>query len=772
MRQRVILFVLAAAAATAFSAAAAAKTQTFLETNEDQFAKGETDGVVATSLGTLRLGRDLESLLAETEGVDYVARLAEGPDGTIYAVTGGMGRIYRAKGGKVSLFATLEDHYLFSVVVDKNGDVYVGSGGTKGRLWRVAGQDKGDPKAELLFEADDVKYIWDLAWLADGSLAAATGDEGKLYRIQPNRKAEVLIDTEADHLLCLAVGPDGALYAGTDGEAVVYRWADKKAFILYDADEKEITALATDADGNLYVGTSSGGAGRTGGVMIPAEPPRPAPGAGPASGAPTPASEEGDAAEPPEPSPTSAALARAIKIANSIGAARPTGAAGAAPARPGTGAAVYRISPEGIVSSLFDVRDGLVLALAAADGRLLVGTGAEARVYEVSLADDGEDRAALATIDPKQVMALAVTKEGRTILGSAGPGRLYALSKSYRKEGTYTSQVYDAGGSAAWGALQWRGTAVGGTQVRIATRSGNVRDPEEGLWSDWSKDQTAPCGRIASPAARFLQFRVTMRTNDAGATPVVEQFEAAYLRANEPPKVLSITEVVSRDLQARAQAIEQFRQAMKSRSQGAQKTGPTPPQPPPPEGSQPIRVLHWQAEDPNGDTLRYDVYFRGQGEPAWVRLERNLARPEYAWDTAAVADGWYEIKVVASDRQDRSAETARETSRTSDPILVDNTAPVIENVQVRVRRGDAGPEVDVTLTARDATSRVTEAAYTVDSATEWHTLAPTDGLFDDPAEAFRFTVKGLEPGPHRIGIRAVDEANNHGHAAKTLTVEE
>jgi len=771
MRQRSMLLVLVAAAAMAFAAAAAAKTEMFLETNEDQFAKGEAEGVVATSLGALRLGRDLESLLAETEGVDYVARLAEGPDGSVYAVTGGTGRIYRAKGGKVSLFATLDDHYLFSVVVDKNGDLYVGSGGTKGRVWRVTPQEKGDPNAELIFEADDVKYVWDLAWLADGSIAAATGDQGKLYRIQPNRKAEVLIDTEADHVLCLAAGPDGTLYAGTDGEAIVYRWADKKPFILYDADQKEITALATDAGGNLYVGTSSGRAGRTGGVTIKVEPPKPATGAGPAPGAATPTTNEGDAAASSKPSPTSTALAQAIKLANTVQAARPTGIAGAAAGRAGTGAAVYRITPEGIASSLFDVPDGMVLALEVAGDRLIVGTGAQARLYEVSLADDGQEHAALATVDPKQVMTLLVTKEGQTIVGSAGPGRLYTLSKGYKKDGTYTSPVYDAGGSATWGALEWRGTTPGGTQTRIATRSGNVGDPEKGMWSDWSKDQATSPGRVASPAARFLQFRVTMRTNDADATPVLEQFEAAYLRANEPPKILSIAEVISRDVQTRVQAVERFQQVMQGRNQSTQKSGSTPP-PPPPEGSQPIRILRWQAEDPNGDTLRYDVYFRGQGEPKWVRLDRNLARPEYAWDTATVADGWYEIKVVASDRHDRSARTAREGSRTSDPILVDNTAPVIEKVDVRVRKGDDGAEADITFTARDATSRLTGAAYTVDSATEWHTLAPTDDLFDGRTEAFRFTVTGLEPGPHRIGIRADDEANNRGHAAQTLTVEE
>jgi hypothetical protein len=238
MTHRIPWTVLAALVLAAAPAGLAARTQTFLETNQDQFDEGEFDRLVATSLGHLRLGRALDDLLAETQGVDYIARCARAPDGTVYAVTGGSGRIYAVKGGKVTLYATLDDPYLFGVVVDKNGDLYVGSGGAAGRVWRVAPPegDAKEPQAEVLFEDEAVRYVWDLAWMADGSLAAATGDQGQLLRIQPNGEHRVLIDSQADHVLCLAVAPDGTLYAGTDGEAMVYRWADGKPFVLYDAE--------------------------------------------------------------------------------------------------------------------------------------------------------------------------------------------------------------------------------------------------------------------------------------------------------------------------------------------------------------------------------------------------------------------------------------------------------------------------------------------------------------------------------------------------------
>jgi hypothetical protein len=840
MKTRIIL---AALALAALATAAAARTQVLEETSEDQFSAGEAQGVVPTSLGTLRLGRALEDVLAQTEGVDYVARMAEGPDGAVYAVTGGTGRVYRIAGGKATLLATLEDAFLFSVLADKNGDVYVGGGGAKGRVWRIVPQPKGEAKAEVLYEADDVKYVWDLVWLPDGALAAATGDKGKVLRLTPDKKSSVLLDSEATHVLCLAVTPDGALIAGTDSEALVYRLAGGKTFVLYDAAESEITALAADAAGNVYVGTSTGGAGRTGGVTVTPAAPKPAGAAAPpaapekkepepgsaAPAAPDKAADEAkpeppaaapDAAAPkpdagaeqkpgekadepkdkPEEKPADPAAPQSVEKPEAAAEKKdapaeekPTPAAEAPPAPPvakpadapkppapstvrptprskGGGAVVYRIAPDGVVTPLFESGEGMVLALAVAGDRLLVGTGNAARLYEVALADHGEE-ACLTSVDPKQVMTLAVTKAGRILAGTAGPGRIYALSKGYAKEGTYTSRVHDAGGSARWGALKWLAGTPDGTQVLVATRSGNVKEPDKGMWSEWSKPLAKTPASIESPAARFIQFRVTMKTRDDSATPVLEEFAAAYLRANEAPHVESIAEVPrTTEQRARAQAVQRFVEAMQARTHPPSTAKPAQgaaPPPPPPEGPQPVRVLQWKAADPNGDALRFDVYVRLRGEPVWVPLDKDLERPEYAWDTGTVADGWYEVKVVASDRADRPAETALEDERTSDPILVDNTAPVVERIQADVR----GRDVEVRFSARDAASRLTEAAYTVDSSTAWRTLAPTDGLFDAQAEEFRFVIRDLPPGAHHVGLRVVDENNNRGHAARSVMVE-
>jgi len=791
-----------------------AATKTFLETNQEDFAEGEADGVVWTSLGTLRLGRALDSLLDETQGVDYVAKIAEAPDGALFAVTGGAGRVYRIGGDKVALYATLPDKFLFSCAAGPDGVLYVGSGGTKGRIWRLTPQKEGGPKQEVLFKDEKVKYIWDLVCLPDGALAAATGDEGKLLRISRDGKSEVLLDSEEKHLLCLALAPDGALYAGSDGAGLVYRWADKKTFLLYDAEEPEITGLALDADGNLYAGASSGTGGRGGGAetgaetttikIVPApatgpdavpstdkkKPETPADkkdtpgesgpespgGAGGANDTGAPGEPEGVGVEEPSEAPPAPQPIQSLaeKLQEAILAARRTAAkaiGGGPVGGPGGGVGnrVYRITPQGIVSPIFEGPDQMILALAVADGRLLVATGRKAHLYEVALSGPPEN-ACVAGMDPKQAMALAVSRAGRIVVGTASPGRLYGLSKGFAREGTFTSQVHDAGGSATWGVLEWIARTPAAAQVRLATRTGNVGDPEKGLWSDWSKDLGAPPAAIPSPAGRYIQFRVTMQTRDDAVTPNLEQFEAAYLRANEPPKIASVSEQALAERGVQAQAMERLRQAMqaRARSDGGSNQSPPQPQPAQPQGPQPIRLLVWQAGDPNGDRLTFDLYFRGQGEPAWIRLEKNLVQPPFPWDTSTVADGWYEIKVVASDRLDNPADTALEDARVSDPILVDNTPPLIEKVETEV----GGTEAAVRFVVRDATGWITEAAYAVDSAEDWHAVGPADGLFDSPREEIRFVVRDLPKGPHRLAIRASDKAGNIARAAATVTVKE
>ncbi len=108
-----------------------------------------------------------------------------------------------------------------------------------------------------------VEYIWDLATDTEGNLYAATGPNGGLWK----RPAEGgdwvrVLDSPHPHLLCVAVAPDGTLYAGSDGEGLIYKVTpDGKVSVLYDAPQSEVRALVIGLDGELYAGTAQAASG-------------------------------------------------------------------------------------------------------------------------------------------------------------------------------------------------------------------------------------------------------------------------------------------------------------------------------------------------------------------------------------------------------------------------------------------------------------------------------------------------------------------------------
>jgi len=195
----------------------------------------------------------------------------------------------------------------------------------------------------------------------------------------------------------------------------------------------------------------------------------------------------------------------------------------------------------------------------------------------------------------------------------------------------------------------------------------------------------------------------------------------------------------------------------------------------PPQGTQQkgYQSVLWSAHDDNDDDLRYAVYFRGEGEHDWKLLKDNLEQKFHSWDTTAMPDGAYYLKIVASDAPSNPPAAALKTERESERFEVDNTPPSIEKIQASPSAASAdrspGASYDFRFTASDATSSVEKAQYSVDGA-EWILLAPVTGISDSKTESYEFTVQGLSPGEHTIAVRAYDRFENVGAAKTTITI--
>jgi len=166
-------------------------------------------------------------------------------------------------------------------------------------------------------------------------------------------------------------------------------------------------------------------------------------------------------------------------------------------------------------------------------------------------------------------------------------------------------------------------------------------------------------------------------------------------------------------------------------------------------------TVTWQGEDPDGDRLVYNVYFRGDDETQWKLLKADLHENSVTFDADALADGKYFFRITASDRESNPPAAARETQLNSAPILIDNTPPVITPGMVRYSGGSA----QIEFSAADNGSALRRCEYSLD-ASEWVPVEGADGVIDSPRETFSLDLKNLSAGEHLVAVRVADSANN------------
>jgi hypothetical protein len=373
------------------------------------------------------------------------------------------------------------------------------------------------------------------------------------------------------------------------------------------------------------------------------------------------------------------------------------------------------------------------------NGSLLVGTGTESEIYHINPA--AEETSVLAKVDPKDVLCMLLVKDERLLLGLANSGDIAELTKGFAPSGTFTSPVLDAGQISRFGKIRLRGTLPGGAKLTVATRSSNVAGATDAGWSPWSEEvSAAQFIQVPSPAARFLQYRLRFISEAGTESPALEEIDVAYQMPNLAPKISSVTVTPGEVSPLTGEA-----------NPDTQKYS-----------------IAWEASDPNEDALVYNVYFRAGSKSPWILMkEKLIATTSHEWETRTVADGTYEVKVEASDASANPPGQGKTSSRVSDPVVVDTTAPVIGDL----KSSTIGRDVTVEMKVVDRTGVVTSASYAVDSSSDWQTVLPSDSIADSPEESFRFTIPGLSPGQHQVMLRALDKRGNPAFQSMSVTVE-
>ncbi|HKP44964.1 MAG TPA: hypothetical protein VJT50_00065 [Pyrinomonadaceae bacterium] len=687
-----------------------------------ELLKGDARGVSISDTGVLTLAPNVTEVFNTSQA--FVWSTASDSQGNIFLGTGHDGKIFRVTpDGRGTLLYDAAELDITALAVAKDGSLYAGSS-PDGKVYRIS----ANGTAEVFFDPGD-KYIWSLALMNDGSLAVGTGDNGKLYRVRnAGAKAEgsLLLSTNQTHVMSLAVTAQGDLIAGTDPGGLVLRISpDGKAFALYDAPLREIHALTVAQDGSIYaLGLSDSAA-----TSRPQSTTVAVPQSGDSSG--------GTAA-------TSVTITAIDESGNPIQTATP--AVRSRTDISNARSAVFRVLPDGATDVVWSSTSITAFAIAPAleTGSVLIGTADKGRTYSVT--NDGRDTLLLQSTEGQ--ISSFVTRAGQVYAASSNQGKLFRFGKETVTEGSYESSVHDAKLTATWGRIWWRG----GGNVELQTRSGNGERPDA-TWSDWSPAyRTAEGTQITSPRARFLQWRATLRPSAGGQT-WVEDPTVAYLPRNVAPEVLSVTSLPF-GVGLQPGAAIQVDPNIESSGLDPSLFGAVAVVPPRRIFQRGARSFQWQAEDRNGDTLEYAIYYRALNDQTFRLLRDKLGDNFFTIDGATLADGRYVIKIVASDAPDNPAGEALTGERVSEPVDIDNTPPV---VRAAAQSTSASA---TTFDADDATGKIRRADFSIDGGA-WIPVFPEDGIADSGHERYSVPYPAAR-GDHTVSLRVFDGSGNVG----------
>ena len=686
----------------------------------DEMEKGTAEGVAIRNDGRLEAGP--ATSLLYTTGKSYVWSLAADAAGNGYVGLGGTSAgsavvMKVAPDGKTAQVFAGKELAVQALRVLPDGSVLAATS-PDGKVYRIPA---GGGAAAVVFDPatteEKPKYLWDLAVGKAGEIYVAAGAPAVVYRVPASGgKAEVLFKTADQHIRCLMMGANGMLWAGSDGSGVIYRFATgtagSKPFAAYAAPRREITALAMDAAGNVYA--AGVGTGRS------TLPPLPATG----------------------------------NVGVTITFSQPgsSTAAGANTLVP-DGSEIYKIAADGSPQKLVTLKDDVVYALAVRGGSLLAATGNRGRVYRIDTNDAGRFTD-VAHLEAAEAMAFAPVKDG-LLVATSNSGKVFRLGDAAAPDATYTSSVFDAQGFSQWGRMEVHGSAAAGFDLFV--RSGNVESPLMG-WSEWSR--VGADGSVTVPPGRFAQWKAVLRADGAldsvalnyltkNVAPVVDEVVVQPGARVPPSTATPANATVQVSFPAAPGAVPMITPDTSTAPLLAQK-------------DKTAITVRWLAHDDNGDELTFAVWYRGVGEANWRLLKDRISERAYSFDSSLLPDGSYALKVVASDSPSHTDREALAGDRVSEAFVVDTTPPVPGVLAATM----TGGKIHATLEARDATSPIAHAEYSIDAG-PWQYLEPVGKISDSLTARYDFlaavpvaVTPVADAKEHVLAVRVYDRYEN------------
>ncbi|MFQ5701210.1 MAG: hypothetical protein ACE5HU_05145, partial [Acidobacteriota bacterium] len=147
---------------------------------------------------------------------------------------------------------------LWCLARDARGRIYAGSG-NDGKVFRID-PDGGNP--EVIFDSDELE-VHAIAFDADDRLYVATSPDGAVFRITPEGMPVMIFDPSETYIWAMVLDDHDRLYVATGHPGRVYRVdhlePNASGVVVLDGHEENIRTLIRDEKGTLYAGSDQSG---------------------------------------------------------------------------------------------------------------------------------------------------------------------------------------------------------------------------------------------------------------------------------------------------------------------------------------------------------------------------------------------------------------------------------------------------------------------------------------------------------------------------------
>ncbi len=703
------------------------QTRSYRHDSYEDFVSGEFENVSLSNTGVLKLAPALEELVEISAPIVWTA-IAD-KDGNLYLGTGNLGKILKVDTeGEISTMFSPEEVLSRALAIDAEGNLFVGTS-PMGRVYRIT--PGGRP--EIYFDPPE-SYIWNLLFDKEGSLYVATGSEAVIYKLpenfQPEDEPVIWFECEQSHLTSLAWDAEGNLLAGSSPEGILYRiTGNGKGFALYNTGAQEIKQILAREDGGIYFSTFSTKQveTKTGSVISKTK------GENSNSYTVTAKRGEGDSSR------------------NLVGK------------KSGSGSSmIFFMDPEGFVEAYWGLPNAHIFSLVLSDeNRLIVGTNDQGRIFSI------EDRGKWSLLQQApeggeiSVILKSDDASGAHYLFSSNPAKMYRMHSEPAESGTYISAVFDAKQISRWGRLLPLSEIATENHEEFRTRSGNTGDPDK-TWSDWEDVTLRGEGvTVSSPVARYLQYQFGFNSADfSDRESGIQQVRIFYQSKNVAPYIAAIR-IVPIGFQLLKTVANQpnIDLAKLIDEKDTEKLLKVPPvrQQLRKAGEEGLMSVAWKSFDSNGDALTYTLSIKNTVNPDWIVLVEDLKDPVATFNTNGFEEGYYRVKVTASDESDNEENQALSGYRLSEVFLIDNSPP---QVSVTERRAEQ-ESLHLEFQSVDDFS-INKAAFYILDGRPAQSIRPIDKLFDSKIERFQLMIDSLEEGSHSLVLEVYDESGRSG----------